>query len=172
MTIANTTDAPALDPTRNPTRNPTQRDLPSPDPHTPGLSTRANPPSGHPARTDSTWEHIDDDQCRLFSDSLELVGKRWSSGILLAIARGASRFSEIVALVPGLSDRLLAQRLKELEAADLLERRVIATTPVQVRYRLSARGSDLMCSLQPLVTHGQRWVKADAATSASPTAEA
>lgn len=88
---------------------------------------------------------------------LELVGKRWSSSILLSITRGAHRFSEIIAMVPGLSDRLLAQRLRELEAEDLIEREVIATTPVQVRYHLTERGHDLMSSLQPLVSYGQRW---------------
>jgi DNA-binding HxlR family transcriptional regulator len=108
-------------------------------------------------RAVSDIQHIDDAECRRFQSSLELVGRRWSSGILLAVARGASRFSEIVATVPGLSDRLLAQRLKELDSAGLLEREVVATTPVQVRYRLTPRGDDLMRSLQPLVGWGQRW---------------
>jgi DNA-binding HxlR family transcriptional regulator len=102
-------------------------------------------------------QHIDDAECRRFLSSVELVGRRWSSGVLLAMARGASRFSEIIASVPGLSDRLLAQRLKELEAAGLLEREVIASTPVQVRYALTASGTDLIESLQPLVGWGQRW---------------
>ncbi|GAA2234732.1 catDE operon transcriptional regulator CatR [Herbiconiux moechotypicola] len=103
------------------------------------------------------WHRIDDDACRTFQGSLELVGRRWSSGILLAIARGAHRFSEIVASVAGLSDRLLSQRLKELELAGLVERTVIATTPVQVRYALTPRGADLMRSLQPLVAWSHRW---------------
>lgn len=102
-------------------------------------------------------QHIDDAECRRFQSSVELVGKRWSSGVLLAIARGAERFSDIVATVPGLSDRLLAQRLRELEASGLLTREVIASTPVQVRYRLTPRGDDLMESMQPLVAWGQRW---------------
>jgi DNA-binding HxlR family transcriptional regulator len=101
--------------------------------------------------------HVDDEQCRLFQSSVELVGKRWSSGILMAIAQGASRFSDVIAAVPGLSDRLLSQRVRELEAANLLRREVIATTPVQIRYHLTPRGLDLMRSLQPLVGWGQRW---------------
>lgn len=105
---------------------------------------------------------IDDAECRRFLSSVELVGKRWNSGILLAIARGAVRFSDIVAGVDGLSDRLLAQRLKELEGAGLLTREVIASTPVQVRYELTARGADLLGSLQPLVGWGQRWTDAPA----------
>ncbi len=106
-----------------------------------------------------SFELIHDDECRRFTAAVELVGKRWSSSILLSIARGAQRFSEVIAMVPGLSDRLLAQRLKELEAEDLVRREVIATTPVQVRYRLTERGHDLMSSLQPLVSYGQRWAE-------------
>ena len=105
----------------------------------------------------SVKARISDEECRRFQSSLELVGKRWSSGILLAVAQGATRFTEIVAAVSGLSDRLLAQRVRELQAAGLLERQVIATTPVQVRYHLTDRGADLIRSLQPLVAWGERW---------------
>lgn len=100
---------------------------------------------------------IDDAACRRFLSSVEHVGKRWSSAILLAIARGASRFSEITASVPGLSDRLLSQRLKELEESGLVRREVVASIPVQVRYSLTEAGSDLLDSLQPLAAWGQRW---------------
>ena len=105
----------------------------------------------------TTWQHIDDAECLRFASSIELIGKRWSSGILLAIAQGATRFSEITATVTGLSDRLLAQRLKELERDLLIERQVIATTPVQVRYVATQRGQDLLNSLQPLVGWGQKY---------------
>jgi DNA-binding HxlR family transcriptional regulator len=98
-----------------------------------------------------------DDECHRFSSFLELIGRRWNSAILLAINLGATRFSGILQAVPGLSDRLLSQRLKELEAAHLLTREVIPTTPVQVRYELTERGIDLMKALQPLVDFGQRW---------------
>jgi DNA-binding HxlR family transcriptional regulator len=103
------------------------------------------------------WEHIDDDQCRLFQASMELIGRRWSSAILLAVARGAHRFSQILASVPGLSDRMLTRRLKELDAAGLLIRRVVPTMPVQVTYELTPGGSELMASLQPLVRWGLRF---------------
>jgi DNA-binding HxlR family transcriptional regulator len=107
--------------------------------------------------TITDWQLIDDEVCRRFVSSVELVGKRWSSSILLALAQGATRFSEITASVIGLSDRLLAQRLKELEHVGLVERQVIATTPVQVRYALTERGRDLLESLQPLTEWGQKY---------------
>ena len=100
---------------------------------------------------------IDDAECRPFQWAVELIGKRWNSGILLALSQGATRFSEIVARVDGLSDRMLSQRAKELEAAGLIARHVVATTPVQIRYELTARGDDLLVSLQPVLEWEQRW---------------
>jgi DNA-binding HxlR family transcriptional regulator len=103
------------------------------------------------------WDLIDDEECHRTAAIVERVGRRWNSGILLAIARGASRFTEIVARVDGLSDRMLAARLKELERIGLIDRIVEPTMPVSVRYRLTARGRDLLAALQPLVAYGQRW---------------
>jgi DNA-binding HxlR family transcriptional regulator len=103
------------------------------------------------------WELINDDECRRAAAIVERVGRRWNSAILLALARSATRFSEIIARVDGLSDRMLAARLKELEQMGLIDRIVEPTTPVSVRYRLTERGRELLASLQPLVRYGARW---------------
>jgi DNA-binding HxlR family transcriptional regulator len=103
------------------------------------------------------WELINDDECRRTTAILERVGRRWNSAILLALARGATRFSEIIARVDGLSDRMLAARLKELEHMGLIDRIVEPTTPVSVRYRLTERGGELLAAIQPLVRYGLRW---------------
>ena len=116
----------------------------------------------------SGWELIDDDECRRATAIVEVVGRRWNSGILLALARGASRFTEIAASVDGLSDRMLAARLRELEQVGLIDRIVEPTTPVSVRYRLTARGQDLLASLQPLVGYGQRWERGPHVHTRSP----
>ena len=100
---------------------------------------------------------MDDDECGRFTATVELIGKRWSTGILVAIAKDAHRFSEIVNVVSGLSDRLLAQRLRELEAAELVVREVIPSTPVQVRYHLTESGADLLRAMEPVIAWGQRW---------------
>jgi DNA-binding HxlR family transcriptional regulator len=107
------------------------------------------------------WEQIDDDECRRAAGTVELIGRRWSSAIMLGIARGATRFGEILASVAGLSDRMLALRLKELEHTGLIDRVVEPTTPVTVRYVLTARGRDLLAALQPLVHYGQRWERGE-----------
>lgn len=112
--------------------------------------TNRKPPIG------LTYQEIDDTGCRVFQDALELVGRRWTGAILLAAARGARRFGEYRAAVGGISDRLLAQRLKELEADGLIERTVIPTSPVQIRYAPTSDGVELMTVLQPLIDWGRR----------------
>jgi DNA-binding HxlR family transcriptional regulator len=100
---------------------------------------------------------IDDETCRLFRAGAELAGQKWTAAVLLAMARGADRFSDIRGLVDGISDRVLSARLKELERQKLLARQVVPTVPVQVRYTLTAQGRELITILQPLVTWGARW---------------
>lgn len=86
-----------------------------------------------------------------------MVGRRWNSGILLALGRGATRFGEMLGMVEGLSDRMLSVRLKELEHAGLVTRAVEPTMPVSVRYGLSPRGRELLAALHPLALYGHRW---------------
>jgi len=100
---------------------------------------------------------IDDETCRLFQSAAELAGRKWTAAVLLAMARGAERFTEVRALVDGVTDRVLAVRLKELEQRELITRSVIPTTPVQVRYELTRQGRELIAILQPLVNWGVKW---------------
>jgi DNA-binding HxlR family transcriptional regulator len=97
---------------------------------------------------------LDEEVCRGFQTVVELIGRRWSGAILMAMSRGAERFGQILKLVDGLSDRLLSQRLKELEAQGLVVRTIVPTTPAYSRYTLSERGAELIEALQPLVRWG------------------
>jgi DNA-binding HxlR family transcriptional regulator len=100
---------------------------------------------------------IPDADCRAFTAPVELAGRRWSAAILLAAKLEAQRFGEYRSMIPGISDRLLSQRLKELEAEHLIARDVIPSTPVQVLYRLTDKGRELVDALQPLVAWGAKW---------------
>ncbi|AOS63719.1 winged helix-turn-helix transcriptional regulator [Actinoalloteichus hymeniacidonis] len=102
-------------------------------------------------RADADFEHIDEEVCRSFQRSVEAVGKKWTAAVLLAGLRGARRFVEYRARIPGISNQLLSQRLRELEARRLIERIVVPTTPVQISYRPTERGKSLMRVLHPLV---------------------
>jgi DNA-binding HxlR family transcriptional regulator len=98
--------------------------------------------------------------CPHFHRAVELVGKRWTGAILYVLmhANGPLRFSEIAHAVPDLSDRLLSERMKELERCGIVERRVAATSPVRVEYTLTDRGRDLETSLSELKGWADRWL--------------
>jgi DNA-binding HxlR family transcriptional regulator len=88
--------------------------------------------------------------CALYHHAVELVGRRWTGAILLVLMDGPLRFSEIRHLVPDVSDRLLSERLKELESEGVVERRVYDETPVRVEYGLTPKGQALEPALNAL----------------------
>ena len=98
--------------------------------------------------------HIDEEACRRFTTTVEFAGRKWNAAILLAGVRGARRFSEYRAAVTGISDRVLAARLRELEGEGLIERHVKPTTPVTINYTPSTDGLQLIELLQPLTEWG------------------
>jgi DNA-binding HxlR family transcriptional regulator len=100
------------------------------------------------------------DCCPHFHSAVELVGKRWTGAILYVLLRngGPMRFSEIAHAVPDLSDRLLSERMKELERSGIVDRRVSATSPVRVDYELTERGRELDPALAELKRWADRWL--------------
>jgi DNA-binding HxlR family transcriptional regulator len=95
--------------------------------------------------------------CPHFHAAIELIGKRWTGAIVWALTERPMRFGELLKVVPGLSDRLLSQRLRELEEEGLVEREVKAGTPVRVTYSLTELGRELGPSIQELRIWAQRW---------------
>ncbi|MEA2391280.1 MAG: hypothetical protein QOK31_1389 [Solirubrobacteraceae bacterium] len=96
--------------------------------------------------------------CPLYHEAVELIGKRWSGAILRVMMAGPRRFSQIAQAVPELSDRLLSERMKELEARGVIERRVDSGPPVRVEYELSAMGRDLEPALEEIQSWARRWL--------------
>jgi DNA-binding HxlR family transcriptional regulator len=97
--------------------------------------------------------------CPRLHEAVELVGKRWTGAILAVLLEGgAMRFSEIAQAVPALSDRLLSERMKELEARGIVERRVSDSTPARVAYELTPMGRELAPAMQELKTWAHRWL--------------
>lgn len=97
----------------------------------------------------------DESYCPLVHAAIELIGRRWVGVILLAVEGGAERFSDIRDAVPGLSDRLLSQRLRELE-----DEKIVARTGGgrDVRYSVTDRGLALFPVLQAVSTYVETWV--------------
>lgn len=103
--------------------------------------------------------------CPLYHEAVELVGRRWTGAILRVLMDGPLRFSEIAQAVPELSDRLLSERMKELEARGIVERTVISGPPVRVEYGLSQMGGELEPALSELQQWAKRWLTRGAVAS-------
>jgi DNA-binding HxlR family transcriptional regulator len=95
--------------------------------------------------------------CPAYRRAIELIGRRWTGAILRAMLSGEARFSDIAAAVPGLSDRLLSERLKELEAEGIVIRTVVPSTPVRVDYALTAKGQALNEVIVAVSTWAESW---------------
>ena len=96
--------------------------------------------------------------CPLYHEAVELVGRRWTGAILRVLMDGPLRFSEIGDAIPELSDRLLSERMKELEARGMVKRTVISGPPLRVQYQLSTMGSELEPALAELQRWANRWL--------------
>jgi DNA-binding HxlR family transcriptional regulator len=110
--------------------------------------------------------------CPRYHHAIELIGRRWSGAILQMMRGGTVRFSDLAAAIPGLSDRMLSERLKELEAEYLLERRVFPDTPVRVEYHLTPQGEALGTVLDSVLAWAHDWLTdAPAPNGVAPAAE-
>lgn len=104
--------------------------------------------------------------CPHYHAAIELLGKRWTGAIVRVLMhRSPLRFSEVAQAVPQLSDRLLSERMKELEARGVVVRTVIPATPARVEYALSPMGRDLEPALAELEAWAQKWLAAERTAS-------
>src|SRR3954468_8377942 len=97
--------------------------------------------------------------CPRYHEAVELVGKRWTGAILYVLLHGGRmRFSEIANSVDDLSDRLLSERMKELEQRGIVKRHVSAGPPPKVSYELTAKGLELAPAMSELKSWADRWL--------------
>jgi DNA-binding HxlR family transcriptional regulator len=82
---------------------------------------------------------------------LDRIGDKWSLLIVHTLAETPHRFGELRRAVPDISQRMLTQTLRDLQRDGLIERRVFATVPPSVEYRLTAMGKSLLRPMQELV---------------------
>jgi DNA-binding HxlR family transcriptional regulator len=101
--------------------------------------------------------------CQHFQHAADLLGKRWNTQIIRALLSGETRFTDVRDGISSLSDALLSERLKELEAEGIVTRTVTPTTPVRIEYGLTEKGKDLADVMDELAAWAERW----ASTSSS-----
>ena len=96
--------------------------------------------------------------CKRYEQAIQLLGKRWTGLILDTMLEGPQRFCEMTSIVEGLSDRVLSDRLRELESEGVVERVVYPQIPVRVEYRLTEKGRDLRPVVQAIHEWAEKWI--------------
>jgi len=96
--------------------------------------------------------------CKRYEHAIQLLGKRWTGLILDTLMAGPRRFCEMTAAVEGLSDRVLSDRLRELEDEGIIERVVYPQIPVRVEYRLTEKGYDLKPVVDDIHEWAEKWI--------------
>jgi DNA-binding HxlR family transcriptional regulator len=100
--------------------------------------------------------------CARFHKAVELIGRRWSGAIIQLLLQGPSRYAELRAAIPDITDRMLSERLRELEDQQIVSRTVIPETPVRVEYSLTPKGRALAPALSAIGSWAEKWVEVEA----------
>ncbi|TVX98820.1 winged helix-turn-helix transcriptional regulator [Paenibacillus cremeus] len=93
--------------------------------------------------------------CPSFEAAFELLGKRWTGLIIRTLMDGPKRFKDISTIIENMSDRMLSERFKELEAEGIVTRRVYDEIPVKIEYELTEKGY----ALEPMMNECEKWAE-------------
>lgn len=96
--------------------------------------------------------------CARFHRAVELIGGRWTGAVIQLLFPGRMRFAQLRDAIPDISDRMLSERLRELETEGVIERFVIPDTPVRVEYELTEKGRALENALAAVGKWAEKWV--------------
>jgi DNA-binding HxlR family transcriptional regulator len=99
--------------------------------------------------------------CTRFHRAIELIGSRWTGAILQTLLQGRTRYATIKVAVPDITDRMLSERLRSLEAEGLVLRIVVPETPVRVEYELTRKGRELQDALGEIAKWAEKWIALD-----------
>jgi DNA-binding HxlR family transcriptional regulator len=103
--------------------------------------------------------------CTPFHHAIELIGRRWTGAIISLLLQTRCRYATLRDAIPDITDRMLSERLQELESEGIVERTVIPETPVRVEYSLTKKGRALATAVEAISDWAHRW-------GATPAAEA
>jgi len=96
--------------------------------------------------------------CPRFHKAIELIGSRWTGALVRLLMGGRARFAELRDAIPDISDRMLSDRLKALEAERIITRHVLPDPPIKVEYELTEKGRELQRSFEAIGTWAERWI--------------
>jgi len=99
--------------------------------------------------------------CTRFHRASELIGRRWTGAIIFVLLRSRCRFATLRDAIPDITDRMLSDRLQELEQEGIVERTVVPETPVRVEYALTKKGRALATAITAITEWAHKWIEAD-----------
>ena len=95
--------------------------------------------------------------CTQFHHAIELIGRRWTGAVISLLLQSRCRFATLRDAIPDITDRMLSERLQELESEGILERTVIPETPVKVEYALTKKGKALATAVEAIGDWAHKW---------------
>lgn len=98
--------------------------------------------------------------CSRFHRASELIGRRWTGAIIFVMLRTRCRFATLREAIPDITDRMLSERLQELEQEGIVERVVVPETPVRVEYTLTRKGRALGRAIGAITDWAHKWIDA------------
>jgi DNA-binding HxlR family transcriptional regulator len=96
--------------------------------------------------------------CRQFHHASELIGRRWTGAIIFLLLKQPCRFATLRDGIPDITDRMLSERLHELEEEGIVERTVVPETPVRVEYSLTKKGKALAEAIDSIAAWAEKYV--------------
>src|SRR5262245_52843177 len=109
-------------------------------------------------------EKPDLELCTRFHRASELIGRRWTGAIIFVLLRSRCRFATLRDAIPDITDRMLSERLQELEHEGIVERTVVPETPVRVEYTLTRKGRELATAIKAITDWAHDWIELPTAT--------
>ncbi|MFC5702951.1 winged helix-turn-helix transcriptional regulator [Cohnella faecalis] len=96
--------------------------------------------------------------CPKYESAADLLGKKWTGLIIRVLLGGPKRFKDIKGQIPDMSDKMLTDRMKELESLGILTRTVYPEMPVRIEYELTEKGRGLEEVIQSIQNWGEEWM--------------
>jgi DNA-binding HxlR family transcriptional regulator len=99
--------------------------------------------------------------CSRFHRASELIGRKWTGAIIFVMLKSRCRFATLRAAIPDITDRMLSERLHELEQEGIVERTVVPDTPIRVEYSLTKKGRALAPAIEAIGDWAHKWIEED-----------
>src|SRR5438552_7049226 len=104
--------------------------------------------------------------CTPFHHAIELIGRRWTGAIISLLLQSRCRYATLRDTIPDITDRMLSERLQELEEEGIVERTVVPEIPVRVEYALTKKGRELASVVEAITDWAHDWIELPAAAKA------